>query len=84
MEDVRVLVVMRRNTAEDRLLKMISDRTLPVFQDTHETNVQRLYGVSRKGSYLIFDRDGCLIPEKIEYTKQMQTDPRLLLPYLPG
>jgi len=55
---------------------------LPVLEDTPKAGVDQLYGLGSARPYLIFDRDGCLLPTEGEISAQVADDPAQLRPYL--
>jgi hypothetical protein len=81
--DLVAWVVARQEATEPQLRKMAADRTLPVLQDTEAARVDQLYGRASARGYLIFGRDGCLVPTDTLVGAHAMADPSLLLPYLP-
>lgn len=78
-KDVVVWVVLGKNR-ERKLAKMVGKQSLPVLQDTDAVGFQQLYGINSAKSVLVFGRNGCLVPSKIKYGREIMKDPKLLLP----
>ncbi len=75
-------MLLRSGGSERQLRTAIADRTLAVLEDTPAVNVDQLYGLSGARPYLIFDRQGCLLPIEGQIQPQVADDPTQLMPYL--
>ncbi len=61
---------------------MVEYRELPVLEDVGGVGVDQLYGVGSTRIYLIFGRDGCLIPTEGLSGARVAENLQLLMPYL--
>jgi hypothetical protein len=77
-----VWVLLRQGGSEKQLRTMVSDRALPVLEDDVAANVDQFYGLSGSRPYLIFSRDGCLLPIEGQIPPQTADTPPKLLPYI--
>jgi hypothetical protein len=77
-----IWVFLREGWTERQLRTMVSDRTLPVLEDTPAADADQLYGLSSARICLIFGRDGCLLPTEGEIQPTVMDNPQQLLPYI--
>jgi len=78
---VRIYSVLE-STKRDKMDKMVTDRGLPVLQDSADKQFEDAYSATQSQAFIFFDRQGCLVWNTIMTGPKIMIDRKAIRDHL--